>query len=89
MEDRIRDLEDYALISLELHRMAEDRRQQVIANQRQAQEDQRQAEERQRRAEERLLQMEESHQEIQELLSRLTQTVAIMQADIVRLDESR
>ena len=89
MEDRLSNMEDFALISMELHRMAEANRQQLILNQRQAEERQRQAEERQRQAEERLLQLEASQQHIQELLARMTQLVALIQADIVRLDETR
>ena len=96
MEDRFRRLEDFSEISLELHRMAEANRQRMLENQRQAEERQRQAEERQRQAEERqrqaeerLRQIEGEGQQLQELLSRLAQTVALMQADIVRLDETR
>ena len=89
MEDRLSDLEDFAVLSMRLHRMAEANRQQLILNQRLAEEDQRQAEERQRRAEERLRQLEESQQQVQELLARMAQVVALIQADIVRLDETR
>ena len=96
MEERLSDMENFAVLSMRLHRMAEANRQQLILNQRLAEEDQRQAEERQRRAEERqrraeerLRQLEDSHQEVLELLTRLAQTVALVQADIVRLDETR
>ena len=68
MEDRMRRMEEFSLLSLDLHRGME-------ATQRQMAERQRQ--------------MEENQQHIQELLARMTQLVALIQADIVRLDESR
>ena len=75
MEDRMRRMEEFSLLSLDLHRGME-------ATQRQMAESQRQIEERQR-------QMEENQRHVQELLARMTQLVALVQADIVRLDETR
>ena len=60
MEDRMRRMEEFSLLSLDLHRGMETSRRQ----------------------------MEESQQHIQELLARMTQLVALIQADIVRLDET-
>ena len=53
------------------------------------QQQQLQMEENQRQAEEYYRKMEEDHQQTRDLLSRMAQTVALMQADIVRLDETR
>ena len=85
MEDRISGLESFARMSATLTRIInehmnamEDRQQQW---QRQTEEWQRQTEEWQRQAEERRMERDE-------LMQQLLQAVAVMQADIVRIDET-
>ena len=110
MEERLSELEDFAVLSMRLHRMAEEGRQRFLVHQQQAEEFQRQTEEFQQQTEEfqlrsaefhrrsaqyhlqaseRLTRLEGDQDQIQEILSRMTQAVALIQADIVRLDETR
>lgn len=92
-EDPFRRVEVLTEISLELHRLSEESQQRMIERQFQTeqrqQQQQLQMEENQRQAEEYYRKMEEDHQQMRDLLSRMAQTVALMQADIVRLDETR
>ncbi len=67
MEQRIRNLENFALIAVELARELEESQQRL--------------EESQRR-------LEESQQRRGELLQQLLQAVAVIQAEIVRIDET-
>lgn len=75
MEDRIRNLENFALVSVEIHRLME--------------ESQRRTEESQRRMEESLRRMEESQRQRDEVMDRMAQAIALIQADIVRIEETR
>ena len=61
MEDRLRKVEGFALISAEIHRLME---------------------ESQRR-------MEESQRQRDEVMERMAHAIALIQADIVRIDETR
>ena len=61
MEDRIRNLENFALVSVEIHGLME---------------------ESQRR-------MEESQRQRDEVMERMAHAIALIQADIVRIDETR
>ena len=74
MEDRIAHLESLAQMSVNLHRIMEDH---MIA-----------MEERQRQSEEWQRRTEEGQRQRDELLRQLLQAVAVMQADIVRIDET-
>ena len=75
MEQRLRNLEVIAQISTELALMHGESLRRVEEQQRRMEEQQREMEERQRRRD--------------ELLDQLLQLVAVMQADIVRIDETR
>ena len=68
MEDRIRNLENFALVSVEIHRLME---------------------ESQRRMEESLRRIEESQRQRDEVMDRMAQAIALIQADIVRIEETR
>ena len=68
MEDRIRNLENFALVSVEIHRLME---------------------ESQRRTEESLRRIEESQRQRDEVMDRMAQAIALIQADIVRIEETR
>ena len=81
MEDRISSLESLTQLSISMLRIMNDHMDAMDERQRQAEEWQRQAEENQRQAEER-------QRERDALLQQLLQTVAVMQADIVRIDET-
>ena len=81
MEDRISSLESMALLSTTMTRILNEHMNAMDERQRQAEEWQRQAEEQQRLAEER-------QRERDELLQQIVQAVAVMQADIVRIDET-
>ena len=81
MEDRISSLESLAQLSISMTRILNDHMDAMDERQRQAEEWQRQAEEQQRLAEER-------QQERNELLQQLLQAVAVLQADVVRIDET-
>ena len=74
MEDRLRNLENFAQIATELAVEME--------------ESQRHSDERLRFVEESLRLVEESQHRRDELLQRMAQTVAVMQAEIVRIDET-
>ena len=74
MEDRISSLESLARLSMTMHQIMNEHMNAMDERQRQAEEQQRLAEERQR--------------ERDELLQQLLQAVAVMQADIVRIDET-
>lgn len=95
MEDRISSLESMALLSTTMTRILnehmnamDERQRQAEEWQRQAEEWQRLAEERQRQAEEQQRLAEERQRERDELLQQIVQAVAVMQADIVRIDET-
>ena len=75
MEDRISSLESFAQMSATMARIINEHMNVMDERQRQAEERQRQAEVRQR--------------ERDELLQQILQAVAVMQADIVRIDETR
>ena len=74
MEDRISSLESLAQLSISMTRILNDHMDAMDERQRQAEEQQRLAEERQ--------------QERNELLQQLLQAVAVLQADVVRIDET-
>ena len=81
MEDRISSLESFAQMSATLTRIINDHMNLMDDRQRESEEWQRRAEEWQRQTEVR-------QRERDELLELLLQTVAVMQADIVRIDET-
>ena len=81
MEDRISSLESMAQLSTTMTRILNEHMNAMDERQRQTEEWQRQAEEQQRLAEER-------QRERDELLQQIVQAVAVMQADIVRIDET-
>ena len=74
MEGRISSLESFAQLSMTMIRIINEHMDAMDERQRQTEENQRQAEERQR--------------ERDALLQQLLQAVAVMQADIVRIDET-
>ena len=74
MEERISSLESLMQLSITMTRILNEHMDAMDERQRQAEENQRQAEERQR--------------ERDALLQQLLQAVAVMQADIVRIDET-
>ena len=82
MEDRIRNLENFALVSVEIHRLMEE-------SQRRMEESYRRMAESQRRTEEALRRMEESQRQRDEVMDRMAQAIALIQADIVRIEETR
>ena len=88
MEDRISSLESLMQLSITMTRILNEHMDAMDERQRQAEERQRQAEERQRQAEENQRQAEERQRERDALLQQLLQAVAVMQADIVRIDET-
>ncbi len=75
MEERLRKVEGFALISAEIHRLME--------------ESQRRMEESQRRMEESQRRMEESQRQRDEVMDRMAHAIVLIQADIVRIDETR
>ena len=81
MEERILHLENLSRISAMHARVMEEHLKLMEERQRQAEEWQRQAEEWQRRT-------EEGQRIRDELMQQLLQAVAVMQADIVRIDET-
>ena len=103
MEERIRALEDFSQISTaltiqidEMQRRMSARQARMEERQTRMEEFQRQVEEHQRRVEEHQRQMEEDqqlaeegHRRTAELVQQLLQADAVMQADIVRIDETR
>jgi len=74
MEDRISSLESLTQLSITMTRILNEHMDAMDERQRQVEENQRRAEERQR--------------ERDELLQQLLQAVGVMQADIVRIDET-
>ena len=102
MEDRISSLESFAQMSATIARIMNEHMDTMGERQRQSEEWQRQSEEWQRRVEIRQQQVEIRHRQAEEwqrraeasqrqrdeLLQQLLQTVAVMQADIVRIDET-
>lgn len=82
MEERLRNLERFSLISVEIHRLMEE-------SQRRMEESYRRMEESQRRMEETLRQVEESQRQRDEVMDRMAQAITLIQADIVRIDETR
>ena len=81
MEDRISRLESLNQLSVNMTRIIMDHMDAMDERQRQNEEWLRQVEERQRQAEERQIQRDQ-------LLQQMLHTVAVMQADIVRIDET-
>lgn len=81
MEDRISRLESLNQLSVNMTRIIMDHMDAMDERQRQNEEWLRQVEERQRQAEERQIQRDQ-------LLQQMLNTVAVMQADIVRIDET-
>ncbi len=81
MQDRIRALEEFEQISTTLSLQVEASQRRMSARQARMEEWQRQAEEDQQLA-------EESLHRISELVQQLVQAVAVMQADIVRIDQA-
>ena len=81
MEDRVSSLESFAQMSATLTRILNDHVNMMEDRQQETEEWQRRVEEWQRGAEER-------RRERDELLQQLLQAVAVMQADIVRIDET-
>ena len=75
MEERIRNLERFSLISVEIHRLME--------------ESQRHMEEHQRHMDESLRRVQESQRQRDDLMDRMAKAIALIQADIVRIDETR
>ncbi len=88
MEERIVHLENLAQISATLFRIVEEHASSMEERQRQAEERQRQAEDWQRQAEDWQRQTEVGQRYRDELLQQLLQATAVLQADIVRLDET-
>ena len=82
MEDRLSSLESFAQMSATLTRIISEHMNVMDERQRQSEQWQEQAEQWQRQADERQRQRDE-------LLQQLLQTVVVMQADIVRIDETR
>ena len=85
MEDRISGLESFARMSAALTRIINEH---MNAMEDRQQEWQRRTEEWQRRTEEWQRQAEERQRERDELMQQLLQAVAVIQADIVRIDET-
>lgn len=81
MENRITRLESLTQLSISMTRILNEHMNAMD-------ERQRQAEERQRQAEEQQLLAAERQRERDELLQQMLQAVAVMQADIVRIDET-
>lgn len=81
MKDRVSRLESLNQLSVNMTRIINDHMDAMDERQRQTEEWLRQVEERQRQAEERQIQKDQ-------LLQQMLQTVAVMQADIVRIDET-
>ena len=81
MEDRISSLESVLQMSVTMQRIINEHMNLMDGSQRDMEESQRRMEERQRQAEERQRERDESMQQ-------LLQAVAVMQADIVRIDET-
>ena len=95
MEERIDRLENLMAASVQLSEIMLRNQDQMRQNYRHIQENNRRNEENNRRNEENWQRieennrlMEESQEEIRDLLQRLTQAVAVMQAEIVRIDET-
>ncbi len=103
MDQRLRNLEVFSQISTEMAimhaeslRRTEEQQQLLAEQQRRMEEQQRRMEEQQRRMEEQQRLMAERQQQIEadqrrrgELIDQMLQLVAVMQADIVRIDETR
>ena len=88
MEDRIRRLENFAQLATTLAVEMEAAQRRMEAAQLRMEESQRRMEESQRRMEESQRQMEESQRMRDELLEQMLQAVAVIQAEIVRIDET-
>lgn len=82
MEERMRNMESFAHLSVEIHLLMEE-------SQRRMEDSYRRMEESQRRMEETLRQVEESQRQRDEVMDRMAQAIALIQADIVRIDETR
>jgi erythromycin esterase-like protein len=88
MEDRISSLESIARMSATLTRIMNEHMDAMDERQQQTEQWQRQAEQWQRQAEQWQRQAEERQRQRNELLQQLLQAVVVMQADIVRIDET-
>ena len=89
MEERIRALEDFSQISTALTIQIDEMQRRMSARQARMEERQTRMEEHQRQMEEDQQFAEDSLRRTAELVQQLLQAVALMQADIVRIDESR
>ena len=89
MEERIRALEDFSRISTALTIQIDNMQVRMSARQARMEERQDRMEEYQRQAMEDQQLAEESLRHTAELVQQLLQAVAVIQADIVRIDESR
>ena len=85
MEDRISSLESIMQMTVTMQRIMNEHMNVIDERQRQAEE---LAEARQRQMEQWQRQAEERQRERDELMQQLLQAVAVMQADIVRIDET-
>jgi peptidoglycan hydrolase CwlO-like protein len=88
MEDRIRALEDFSQIATALSIQMDESQRRMEARQRQMEERQRQIEEHQQQIGEYLQQVEESQRVRDELIQQMLQLAAVIQAEIVRIDET-
>ena len=88
MEDRISSLESIAQMSATMIRIMNEHVNLMDDRQRETDQWQRQTEQWQQRAEQWQRQAEVRQRERDELVQQLLQTVAVMQADIVRIDET-
>ena len=89
MEDRMARMELLMEASAHLNQTMLQNQEILRANHRQIEENLRRNEENWRRMEQNNLRLEEQMQESRDLLQQILQTVALMQADIVRIDETR
>ena len=92
MEERINRLERLMETSIRVGETLQQNQEIMLANQQRNEENrleiQRRNEENQRRNEEDLRRLEQSHLEVWDLLQQLIQAMAVMQAEIVRIDET-
>ena len=88
MEERIRALEDFSQIATVLATEMEASQARMEARQRRMEDHQQQMEDHQRQMEEDQQRVEESQRRRDELLQQMFQAVTVMQADIVRIDET-
>ena len=89
MEERIKALEDFSQISTALAIQVESSQRRMSARQARMEERQRQMVERLRQIEEDQQLADESQRRTAELVQQLVQAAAIIQAEIIRIDETR